>query len=132
MARRNHSRRAYAPYGNPEAGYAEDFGGRPEYGQHEEGGWQGRWEDVNRMVTDRPHTSLFAAFGVGFGLGLVVTLLLSRQEESWFERYAPEAIQDLPDRLHHARHRLSDSMSGTLKQAGETLASHVPSSWRRW
>jgi hypothetical protein len=136
MARRNHSRRLHAPYGNQGVGYAEDFGGRyePGTGRYEGGRAEeaGRWGDVNRMVSERPGISLVTAFGVGFGLGLVVTLLLNREEEGWFERYAPDAIQDLPDRFHQARHKLSDSMSGTLRQAGESLAPYVPSSWRRW
>lgn len=152
MARRNHSRRAHAPYGYgyPGIGYAEETGGRPESegGRRAEGSDEmGRWGGVPQFVSDRPHTSLMTAFGVGFGLGLLVTLLLNREEESWFDRYAPDAIQDLPDRLHHvrhklsdtmsgsleqARHRLSDSMSGPLKHAGETLASYVPRSWKPW
>ena len=140
MARRNHSRRVHAPYGYPGTAYAEDLGGR--YGTGAEGsgeeggdegqGVMGRWGDVRGMVADRPGISLMTAFGVGFGLGLLVTLMLSREEEGWFDRYAPDAIQDLPDRLKQARHRLSDSMSGSFKHAGESLASYVPSSWKRW
>ena len=72
------------------------------------------------------------AFGVGFGLGLLVTLLLNREEESWFDRYAPDSLHDVPDRLNRAGHKLSDSMSGSFKHAGESLASYVPSSWKRW
>jgi hypothetical protein len=85
------------------------------------------------MISERPHTSVMTAFGVGFGLGLIVTLLLSRNdEESWFERYAPEAIQDLPDRLKHAKHRIASAVPSSIQQAGESLASYVPSSWKRW
>jgi hypothetical protein len=135
MARRNHSRRVHAPYGDQGIGYAEAFGGRPESGAgRRDEGWddEGRWGGVQGFVSGRPHTSLVTAFGVGFGLGLLVTLLLNREEESWFERHTPDAIRDLPDRLKHAGHRLSDSMSGSLKHAGESLASYVPGSWRRW
>jgi hypothetical protein len=156
MARRNHSRRVHAPYGAyPGIGYAEDMGGRYESGggRRGEGGTDEGRGDMNEMggaygmIADRPGTSLVTAFGVGFGLGLLVTLLLTREEDGWFERYAPDAIQDLPDRLRHAGQNVSDSMSGSLrhagqvisesvsgplKHAGETVASYVPSSWKRW
>jgi hypothetical protein len=91
---------------------------------------------VREFVADRPQASLMTAFGVGLGLGLLVTLLLKREEEeSWFERYAPDAIQHLPDRFQQARHKVSEAasaMPGSFKHAGETLASYVPSSWKRW
>jgi len=141
MPRRNHSRRVYDPYGGQRLGYAEDFGSRQEpmheAGRRDEGwdkgqGVMSRWGDVRQMVSERPQISLMTAFGVGFGLGLLVTLMLSRHEETWFERYAPDAIQDLPDRLKRAGHKLGDSMSGSLRDAGESLASYVPRSWKPW
>jgi hypothetical protein len=141
MPTRNRSHRVHAPYGEqPETGHAEEFGGRREPSDwREERGWddEGRWEanamgGVHRFVSDRPHTSVMTAFGVGFGLGLLMTLLLSRDEESWFDRYAPEAIRDLPDRFGHARDRIVSSVPGSIQRAGESLASYMPSSWRRW
>jgi hypothetical protein len=87
---------------------------------------------VHRIVSERPYASVMTAFGVGFGLGLLVTLLLTREEEGWFERYAPDAFQDLPDRLKHARNRIASSVPSSVQHAGETLASYVPTSWKRW
>lgn len=134
MSRRNHSRRVHAPDGGHAGiGYAGEFGG-----QHEPGGAdEGRWAPyaagyVRGMVSERPHTSVMTAFGIGFSLGLLVTLLLSRDEESWFERYAPEAIQGLPDRLKNARRRIASAVPSSIQHAGESLASHVPDSWKRW
>jgi hypothetical protein len=141
MPRRNRSHHVHAPNGGqPGTGYAEEFAGQYEPEAGRQGGrWddEGRWEadetgHVRRIVSERPHTSVLTAFGLGFGLGLVVTMLLSREEESWFERYAPEAIQDLPDRLKHAKLRIASAVPSSLQQAGESLASYVPSSWKRW
>jgi hypothetical protein len=142
MASRNHSRRIDSPYGEyPGVGYTDDAGGQREPGGGHQGdrgsdggpGYMDEMGRVQQFVSDRPHTSLMTAFGVGFGLGLLVTLLLNRrEEESWFERYAPDAIQDLPERFQQARHKVASAMPGSFKQAGETLASYVPSSWKRW
>lgn len=147
MARRNHSKRVHSPYeqGYQGTSYAEEYGDRPgSDGGHPGEEQAGRWGAVGQIVLDRPHTSLMAAFGVGFGLGLLVTLLLDREEESWFGRHAPESMRDLPGRFDHARHRLGDSLagswdharhrlsdtvSGPLERAGEAIASYVPRSW---
>jgi hypothetical protein len=142
MTRRNHSRRIDSPYGEyPGVGYAHDAGGQQEPGGGHQGdggngggpGYMDEMGRVQQFVSDRPHTSLMTAVGVGFGLGLLVTLLLNRrEEESWFERYAPDALQDLPERFQHARDKVTSAVPGSFKQAGETLASYVPSSWKRW
>lgn len=140
MARRNHSRQVYPPYYDDQGlTSARDYGDRGEAGRRREGegggGWGEavRWSEVESMVSERPGRSLATAFGFGFGLGLLVTLLLNRKdEESWYERYTPDTAHELPDRFRHARHRLSDTMPDSLKQAGESLASYVPSSWKRW
>lgn len=142
MARRNHSRRVHAPYGeHPGIGEAEDSAGRREMDAgRRDGGWydeaMARAADdmsgFHHMIADRPYTSMLTGFGLGFGFGLLVTLLIARREEGWFERYAPEALQDLPDRLRHAGHHVASAVPGTVRQAGESLASYMPGSWKRW
>jgi len=87
---------------------------------------------VHDVATRHPYSTTMTSFGIGFGLGLFVTLLLCRREESWFERYAPESMQDLPDRLKHAQDKAASYLPGSLKQARESLASYVPSSWKPW
>ena len=124
MARGNHSRRVHARSGeHSRSGDAEDLGGRREPGNGGREGWddEGRGdvnarERMSGMVSDRPYTSVLTGFGIGFGLGLFVTLMLPRREEGWFERYAPEAIRDAPDRFEHAKHQLASSVPGALRQ----------------
>ncbi len=55
------------------------------------------------MVARHPSPSLAASFGLGFGLGILVALVLSQREESWAERHLPDSWLDLPDRLRHMR-----------------------------
>jgi ElaB/YqjD/DUF883 family membrane-anchored ribosome-binding protein len=57
------------------------------------------------LVARNPGSSVLVGFGVGFGLGVLLTALLSRREEpSWYDRYVPEKLRDLrlPDSI--ARH----------------------------
>jgi hypothetical protein len=85
------------------------------------------WDDrggVGAFVERNTATTMLAGFGLGFGLGLFVTLLITRREPTWFERYAPEAMQDLPETLKQLPER--------IKHVPETLSSYVPSSWKRW
>jgi hypothetical protein len=141
MATRNHSRRVHAPFSEQaERGYAGDYERRGEYGNgsregrghDEEESWG--WDESGRVgefVGRNPYTTVLTSFGIGFGLGLFVTLLISRRESSWFERYAPEAMQNLPDRLKHLPDQLKH-LPDRLKHVPESVASYVPSSWKNW
>jgi hypothetical protein len=141
MATRNHSRRVHAPFEQyPGIDRGQEFGDRGEsrmerrerrgYGEET---WEGRGDmgRVQGVAARHPYTTVLTSFGVGFGFGLFVTLLLTRREESWFERYAPESIQNLPDRLQDWSNRLQD-VPDRLKRVPEAVSSYVPSSWKRW
>jgi len=72
---------------------------------------------IDQMIQSNPMSSLLSGFGLGFGFGLMVTLLISRRrDQTWFERTMPESIQHLPERF---------------KRVPETWASYVPASWKR-
>jgi hypothetical protein len=66
------------------------------------------------MVARHPSPSLAASFGLGFGLGLLVAVVMTQREESWADRHIPDSWRDLPDRLRHMR-------------MPETIARHMPS-----
>jgi hypothetical protein len=95
----------------------------------------GRWSDENQqrepsrqledeetnpiagIVQHHPLSAVMAGFGFGLGFGLGLTLLLTRRQQTWFERHVPESIQHLPDRL---------------MRVPNSLGSYVPSSWKQW
>jgi hypothetical protein len=141
MATRNHSRRVHSPFSEQaERGYAGEYERRGGYGngsgegrEYDEEG-SGTWAESGRVgafVERNPYSTVLTSFGIGFGFGLFVTLLMSRREPNWFERYAPEAIQDLPDRLKHLPDQLKH-LPDRFKHVPESVASYVPSSWKRW
>jgi ElaB/YqjD/DUF883 family membrane-anchored ribosome-binding protein len=78
--------------------------------------WRAR-ERAGEFVSENPYSSVLTGFGLGFGFGLVVTLLLSRREETWYERHIPESLQEWPDRL---------------RKGSEKVASQVSQAWNRW
>jgi hypothetical protein len=137
MATRNHSQRVHAPFSEQaERGYAGEYERRGGYGN---GSGEGQGYDdgpdaagrVGGFVERNPYSTVLTSFGIGFGLGLFVTLLISRREPGWFERYAPEAMQDLPDRLKHLPDQLKQ-LPDRFKHVPESVASYVPSSWKHW
>ena len=142
MPTRNHSRRVHRPYsGEPSGGAYEEFARRGEFGttrpegsSRDEESWGDREEfgAVEEVVERHPYTTVLTGFAIGFGFGLFVTLLLTRREASWFERYAPESIQDLPDRLRRVPEAVASYVPDRLKHAPEAVASYVPRSWKFW
>jgi hypothetical protein len=137
MATRNHSRRTHAPFSEQaERGYAGEYERREAYGN---GSREGEGYDegsdgsgrVAEFVSHSPYTTVLTSFGIGFGFGLFVTLLMSRREPGWFERHAPESLQDLPDRLKHLPDQLKH-LPDRFKHVPESVASYVPSAWKHW
>ena len=143
MPTRNHSRRIHRPYSEEQYGGGRDEGfarrgefgtTRPEGKGREEESW-GDQEELGAtggIVGRHPYTTVLTGFAIGFGFGLFVTLLLTRREEGWFERFAPEAIQDLPDRLRRIPESVASYVPDRLKHAPETVASYAPRSWKFW
>jgi hypothetical protein len=143
MPTRNHSRRVHRPYSGEQYGVGRDEGlvRRGEFGTtgpREPGRDEETWGDqeesgaVDRIVGRHPYTTVLTGFAIGFGFGLFVTLLLTRREESWFERSAPESVQDLPDRLRRVPEAVASYLPDRLKHAPEAVASHIPRSWKFW
>ncbi len=70
------------------------------------------------IVARHPGNSVLIGFGLGIGVGLALTALLSRDEESWADRYVPDSLRDL---------------SGSIRRAHipqHVRDAHVPESFR--
>jgi len=71
-----------------------------------------RYRMAERTMAENPAPSLLIGFGVGFGLGLVLTTLLSREEETWSDwgqRHARDTMRHARDTMHQARDSARDS-----------------------
>ena len=74
---------------------------------------------AEEMVGQNPASSVLVAFGVGFGVGLVLTTLFSRSEESWTDRHLPDSLRRAPDSIHH--------LAESLRNLPEAIARRIPS-----
>jgi len=77
------------------------------------------YRQAEGLAARNPGPSLLLGFGVGFGLGLVLCSMFTR-EETWAEKYLPESLQDVPDRYKH--------LVSSLKSLPKQVHDHLPSS----
>jgi ElaB/YqjD/DUF883 family membrane-anchored ribosome-binding protein len=89
---------------------------REGYDSAREGALHG-YRQAEGVVARNPAPSLLIGFGVGFGLGLVLCSMFTR-EETWAEKYLPESLQDAPDRYHR--------LVSSLKSLPKTVHDHLP------
>lgn len=65
------------------------------------------YERANEVVGENPAYSALACFGIGMGVGIVLTMLLTsakeEEEQSWYESYLPdrEFVRDLADQVRN-------------------------------
>jgi ElaB/YqjD/DUF883 family membrane-anchored ribosome-binding protein len=91
------------------------------------------WQSAEGTVSEHPATSLMVSFGIGFGLGLIVTAMLSQSEESWGDwadrqtrgtrDHANEALRRLPDAFH--------SLADSIRAMPAAFAERMPSGFSR-
>jgi len=92
---------------------------REGYATTREGALQG-YRQAEGSIARNPAPSVLIGFGVGFGLGLVLCSMLTHREETWSEKYLPDALQDVPDRYH--------SLVSSLKTLPKAVHQHLPHS----
>jgi ElaB/YqjD/DUF883 family membrane-anchored ribosome-binding protein len=85
-----------------------------------------RYRRAEGMMARNPTPSVLIGFGVGFGLGLVITTMLG-ERETWAEKHVPNRFRNLPDSLHDTLEQLSES----VRNLPDAIKSHLPSTLTR-
>jgi hypothetical protein len=92
------------------------------------------YRSAEGMIARNPASSVILGFGVGFGLGILLTTVLMPREETWAERYLPDSLRDfrMPDRYRMARaaQQVPDSLQSSFHQLAESIRD-LPSSIAR-
>lgn len=65
-----------------------------------------RGEQVGHAIGQHPASSALVSFGLGFGLGLMLTaLLVDRRSDPWYSKYVPDSVRDATGKLSDLRLR---------------------------
>ncbi len=68
-----------------------------------------------QVILHHPTLSVTAAFSIGFGLGMLVTVALARPHKSWLERHhLPETLHDLTGGFRRLPGMIAHHMPGSL------------------
>jgi len=87
-----------------------------------------RYREVETVAAMNPMTSVMIGFGLGFGLGLVVTSLLGeRERDTWAGRYLPDRLRKMPDSFHDSLEQLAES----VRHLPDAIRGHLPSTLGR-
>jgi len=94
---------------------------------------------AGQAVAENPMPSVLVGFGLGFGLGIVLTTLFSKEESwsDWSQRHARDTMRGARDSFHHAEHvagHLPDSfhqLAESIRHLPEAIARHLPSAISR-
>jgi hypothetical protein len=85
-----------------------------------------RYRHAEGMMARNPTPSVLLGFGIGFGLGLVVTTMLA-ERETWADRHLPDRFRKLPDSLQDTLAQLADS----VRNLPDAIKGHLPSTLTR-
>jgi len=99
-----------------------------------------RYRAAEGMVARNPAPSLLVGFGIGFGLGIVLTTMLSHPEETWYdwsERRARDSMDHARRSYHDAQHtarHLPDAfhhLADSIRNLPDAIVRHLPGSLTR-
>jgi ElaB/YqjD/DUF883 family membrane-anchored ribosome-binding protein len=86
-----------------------------------------RYRGAGEMMARNPMPSVLIGFGIGFGLGLVITSMLG-ERETWAQRNIPDRFRNrLPDSIQDKLEQLADS----VQNLPDAITRHLPSALTR-
>lgn len=81
-----------------------------------------RYRQTEGMIARNPASSVLIGFGAGVCVGMFLSMLLIRREETGYERYVPGSwrnrLRDVPDFVRES--------AGRLRDLPEAVARHMP------
>jgi ElaB/YqjD/DUF883 family membrane-anchored ribosome-binding protein len=95
------------------------------YGEARESAVHG-YEQARDVVGRHPMSSVFVGFGLGFGVGMLLTVILNQREDTWYDRYVPNRLRGFPDSLRHLGDAMRD-IPDHLRHLPEAVAKYMPS-----
>jgi len=84
-----------------------------------------RYRRAEGMMARNPTPSVMVALGVGFGLGLILTTMLTQHEETWADRNLPDSLRKrIPDSLRHAPDKIHD-LADAIRELPDQIARRI-------
>ncbi|WZP00474.1 hypothetical protein EP7_002118 [Isosphaeraceae bacterium EP7] len=97
------------------------------------------YRQAEGTIARNPASSTLISFGIGFGIGLALTALLGREEETWADKYLPKKAakyvpRDAAKFTGKVKAQAQDTYADLLdhlRDLPEAIASRLPSSLTR-
>lgn len=74
------------------------------------------YRQAEGAIARNPAPSVLIGFGIGVGLGILLTTLVAQREESWYDRYVPDSLRNLHDSFAHLPEAISRRLPDSLRR----------------
>ncbi len=89
-----------------------------------------RYRAAEGMMARNPTSSVLIGFGLGVGVGLVLSTIFTEQREpSWSERHVPDRLRNLD--LSGSLQSSLDTLNAAIRELPDAITRHLPASMIR-